>query len=73
MSEYATVDPISKDIAWSAKAALGDALSRGPDGARLFVVWLDENDKLCFSKACQNETAVYMMSAAIHKVMFPDA
>lgn len=70
--KYASVEPISKDIAWSAKAALGDAMSRAGENARLCVIWLDEENKMSFSKSCTKETAVFMMTAAISQWVAPD-
>ena len=69
--KYASVDPISKDIEWSAKAALGDAMSRIGDNARLCVIWLDEENRMSYSKACTSETAVFMLTAAISQWVAP--
>ena len=68
--KYATVDPINPKAGWSAHAALGDALSRCPTDAKLMIVWVDKDDTLHFSQACDNAMAVYMMNACIHKVTF---
>ena len=65
---YATVDSISDTIKWSAHAALGDALNRAEIGDDLFVCWMGKDNKLKWSKACNNAMAVYLMTAAIHKV-----
>ena len=47
----ATVDPISDDKPWSAKAAAGDALQRCTHDAPFICIWLDENGKVRYSKA----------------------
>ena len=69
---YAAVEVISDKIKWNAHAALGDALNRAPINAELMVVWIQDDGKLRWSKACDNRTAVYMMHAACHKVTFDD-
>ena len=68
--KLATVDPISAKLGWNAHAALGDALSRCPMDADLYVVWMTPEGKLGWSRACDNAMAVYMMQAATHKVIF---
>lgn len=66
---YASVEGLPK-IPWNAHAALGDALNRAPIDAELFVVWTTKEGKLHWSKACDRNQAVYMMTAAINKVIF---
>jgi hypothetical protein len=39
----ATIDPISEDIEWSAKAALADAANRVDHKSPVVAIWLDEN------------------------------
>ena len=68
--KLATVEPISDDVKWSAKAAIGDALSRCPEDAEVMVVWMTKEGKLHWSKHGTNAMCVYMMTAAIHEVLF---
>ena len=68
--KYGAIEPISDKIKWTAHAALGDALNRCPEDADLFVVWMTAEGEMHWSKACDRSMAVYMMNAAIHKVIF---
>lgn len=68
--ELATVDPIRPETNWGARAAIGDALSRCPDDADMICIWMGKDDKLYWSSSGSRQATVYLMSAAIHKVIF---
>lgn len=72
MSEntLATVDPISDKVRWSAKAAIGDAMSRCEEDAEVMIVWMTKDGKMRWSKHGTNAMVVYMLTAAIQQMIF---
>lgn len=58
----ATVDPISEEKPWSAKAAAGDALQRVPHDKPFFAMWFAEDGSLHYSKANTDFASLSMMA-----------
>jgi hypothetical protein len=58
----ATVDPISEDTPWSAKAVAGDALQRVNHDSPIICIWLDEEGKIRYSKANMTFHAISAMA-----------
>lgn len=59
----ASVDPIRNDGPWSAKGAAGDALQRVAHKDPILCIWIDDQNRLRWSKANTDAQSLSTMAA----------
>lgn len=63
-----TIEPISRDVEWSAEAAAMDAASRVKHDTPFFAIWRDENGDVCWSKANMTMANYAYFSLILHEM-----